>query len=81
MSDAERSDDTEFEELDRLWDLAAEAVRLDDGKRSAHGWRRDSSSGLAEYDLERCRHGFTAGEYCESCDQRDVRPTAPTESP
>ena len=48
MSDTNLPDDIGFEELDRLWDLAVAAVREDDAKRTA-------------LDLERCRHGFTAG--------------------
>ena len=24
-------------------------------------------------DLERCRHGRTAGEFCEACDEIDLR--------
>ena len=55
MSDTNLPDDIGFEELDRLWDLAVAAVREDDAKRTA-------------LDLERCRHGFTAGEYCDACD-------------
>ena len=31
-------------------------------------------------DLERCRHGHTAGEYCEACDELDLRDTADTKS-
>ena len=26
-------------------------------------------------DLDRCRHGHTAGEYCEACDELDLRDT------
>ena len=29
--------------------------------------------GQPEADLERCRHGFTAGEFCAVCDEIDLR--------
>ena len=31
-------------------------------------------------DLERCRHGHTAGDFCAACDEVDLRDTADSES-
>ena len=31
-------------------------------------------------DLERCRHGHTAAEFCKACDEVDLRDTADSES-
>ena len=31
--------------------------------------RRDDSSESSEADFERCHHGFTAGQFCDTCDR------------
>ena len=68
MSADVRGDD-EFEDaLGVLLRLARDSEPEDHAARTVNGWRRDRSVGWRDADLERCRHGFTAAQFCNTCD-------------
>jgi hypothetical protein len=76
MSDGGCADDTGFEEDAGFEDDLAVLLRLarashpeDPATRTVNGWRRASSTGSSDADLERCRHGFTAAQLCDACDR------------
>ena len=69
MSAESRREYSDFEDdLGLLLRLANASDPENAAARTVNGWRRDSSAGPSDADFERCRHGFTSGQFCDACD-------------
>ena len=70
MRDSDRPDHAKPEDDRDGLRLVAGTGPCDLATRTANAWRRASASGWSrtQEDPERCRHGCTAGQFCEVCD-------------
>ena len=70
MRDVDRPNDPESQDaVALLLRLAGASDPEPQTSKTVNGWRRDGSSGWSDAELERCRHGFTAGQFCDVCDR------------